>query len=717
MKYIVRLAVALVFGSGLAFGKDLPELPSVTVQKEILKKVAPSAVTIEIYLQYDGAEAPEYTGHGFSGWRSDGSTLVKDERPVLFSGWLLDERTVITGDIFIEPRFIDRIEVTSADNRVRAELDGFLSRRIAAYLKLTEPLKGATPLNFLPDAKPPYYRVDRSMMNTQWRMSLGVVLPGYEEYVLTDRGEPVQQEYGSHLIVNEEGIPVGMRTWLNRGKDESWRGSPLHWRRITQATIDRLREDTIALAGQILPRVQLRLRSPKKGAMDDMHMVFSDRQVIETEGDVPGVIVDARRVVVLADLEPGVTARIERITVHRNGEDPVEAEFAFSLKDLGCFVATLSEPAETIARPFEGDLLDLLNEACLQLTLKLSGEQRVERVAFARLNSLCFGWKNKVYPTSSYDEEPQFLFDREGRVVALPVTRRTVGNTERYWRADWPVFMPLAYLGEFVSQPEKYADKSNVPLSAEEESRIAWIGVELQGLNPQLARANDVADITEDGQFGGLVSFVYPNSPAAREGVEQGDILIRIVAEGWPEPIPVTMNGDFYGYSRAFPWMQLDNMPVEFFDQVPPPWPLAENGLRATLTKLGFGRAFTLEVFSADEVIRKAFTVEQCPTHYNEAPQYKSDALGITVKDLTFEVRRYFQKTEEDPGVILSKVEPGSKAAIAGLKPFEIVTEVNGQAIHNAEQFEQQVVEKTELRLQVLRKDQSRLVRINLPAD
>ena len=53
----------------------------------------------------------------------------------------------------------------------------------------------------------------------------------------------------------------------------------------------------------------------------------------------------------------------------------------------------------------------------------------------------------------------------------------------------------------------------------------------------------------------------------------------------------------------------------------------------------------------------------QGPPSYDSAPKYKQEALGLTVRDMTYEVRRYLQKKDDDPGVVISKIELGSKAS------------------------------------------------------
>ena len=107
--------------------------------------------------------------------------------------------------------------------------------------------------------------------------------------------------------------------------------------------------------------------------------------------------------------------------------------------------------------------------------------------------------------------------------------------------------------------------------------------------------------------------------------------------------------------------------------------------------------------------------IEQGPPHYDAAPRHKSKALGLTVRDLTFEVRRYLKKTADQPGVVISKIDRGSKAAVAGLKPYEVITHVNAAPVMNVGQFQKQLQGQAELRLSVSRMARSRVVEIKLP--
>ncbi len=113
---------------------------------------------------------------------------------------------------------------------------------------------------------------------------------------------------------------------------------------------------------------------------------------------------------------------------------------------------------------------------------------------------------------------------------------------------------------------------------------------------------------------------------------------------------------------------------------------------------------------------KKDFTVVQGPASYDSAPKYKQEALGLTVRDMTYEVRRYMQKKEDDPGVVISKIELGSKASSAGLKPYEVITHVNDQPVNNVKDFQRLAKDQAELRLSVKRMSAGRIVRVAIPA-
>ncbi len=109
-----------------------------------------------------------------------------------------------------------------------------------------------------------------------------------------------------------------------------------------------------------------------------------------------------------------------------------------------------------------------------------------------------------------------------------------------------------------------------------------------------------------------------------------------------------------------------------------------------------------------------SLALELGPEDFDSAETYKSESLGATVKTLTYEVRRFCKLTDDDPGVIVSKIETGGKAAVSRIRPYEIITHVNGQPISGLEGFQEAIASGgvTELTVKYLAK--TRLVKVTL---
>ena len=258
-----------------------------------------------------------------------------------------------------------------------------------------------------------------------------------------------------------------------------------------------------------------------------------------------------------------------------------------------------------------------------------------------------------------------------------------------------------------------------MPLVAEKENRLAWLGVLLQPLNKELARFNNVSHLTRDGQTGALVSYVFPGSPADKAGVKASPdvtwVLLNLQVEGHPKPVDVRAQDHRIG--ARYPWDRWDTLPPQYWDgKFPTPWQPVENIFTRALTDLGFGKKFTATFFADGKLIDKSFTVTPGPRHFDTAARFKSKAVGVTVRDMTYEVRRYFQKKPDDPGVIVSAVEPGSKAGVGGVRPYEIITHVNDQPVKGVKDFEKLIKDQAELRLAVLRMTRGRLVKLSTGA-
>lgn len=674
----------------------------------VIDAARPGLVQVEYTLQFDKGEAPRFYG----GTRSSyGASVIEQERPLETNGFLVADKKVLLGDLMIHPRFIKSIAVRFGDDVVEATPAGYAVDHDAIFLDLARPLKLAAPLVFDASAEGPYKVVSYGIRDGAWTARVREFTPTAARNAL---GEEFQPSPSDVLLVTEEGAPVAIWMDAEMPIDDSWKGSPLAWEIISQPQMGDLQAKLQTWADGALLRVALAFRSPKKKYGSSRADMAGMGDEIGTERNVIGILIGPKRVLVLAELPQKATVRLDRIHVFGVDGDPVEATFAGTLKDYGCLLVDLEQPMEGAVTLADDELRKTYNQLLLLADVSVRGDNRVAYFLRHRIQELRLGWKRNLYPSIPGNEGDLFLFDTQGRLVAFPVSRRQKPSTSR--RAGSVRTTAATQLAAVVNSDDlaEHLAPSNVPLTEEQENRLAWLGVALQPMSRELARANKVSKLTQDGETGAIVSYIYDGSPAAAAGVEIGWILLRLHVEGEPKPLEVRVS-EYVWDTNPFPWDRFDAFSVESFDGAPPPWQPAENRFTRALTDFGFDKAYKAEFFVDGEIVKKGFAVVESPTHYESAPRQKSESVGLTVRNMTFELRRYFRKVADDPGVIISKIESGGRAAVAGLKPFEIITHINGQAVHNVKDFETLIQDQPELRMEVLRMTDSRVVKIKMP--
>jgi len=703
--------------------------------------VGPSLVRVEYTLRYDKGEAP---GSAAAAWERmmlaavrdeassemDFESLIRDERPLVRAGYLLGDGRIVTRDPRIHPRFIASIAVRSGESAVTALPDGYAHGQDALLLKPAAALSNARPLVFDAKAPTPHHAVSYTLRSGAWTMGLGSAPAGLRSPPDgAQRSVPAPAEV---LVVDSTGKAVGLSFRGELALDGSWKGSPAEWPVVREAEMAKLVADLEKAAGASLPRVEVRFRSPRSGGGEGnrRYRAFrpDDGDSQSTEWNGSGVLVSPTTVLVLADFKPKLTARIESIVVHADGGAPVTAAFAGTLKDYTGFLATLTPPLSSPARLATGPLSGVRHALLLKAEVAVLGEVRTAYFWRDRIDSFTLGRRGRLFPVASagrggsrpWENETNsaqnFLFDLSGALVALPLGHRErVASQERFAMGEISAtLLPAAHLAEVLADTRAAIDPENQPLSEEEENRLAWLGVELQPMDPDLARMNKVVDQTGGGRTGATVTYLYPDSPAAGAGIEVGDIILRLHVQGQPKPLEVQLEPGMEGMDQF--WQMYDRLPDEYFDQIPQPWGSAETSLTRALTDIGFATPFSVDLFRDGKVITRNMKVTQGPAHYNAARRFKSEPAGLTVRELTYEVRRYFQLNPADPGVILSKIEKGGRASVAGLKPYEIITSVNDTPVALVADFEKAIAGGGEFRLSVKRMTEGRIVKLKISA-
>jgi len=186
--------------------------------------------------------------------------------------------------------------------------------------------------------------------------------------------------------------------------------------------------------------------------------------------------------------------------------------------------------------------------------------------------------------------------------------------------------------------------KTLLPQLKEGKVIRGWLGVMIQDITPELAKSFNL-----ESQEGVLISDVMENTPAERAGLKRGDVVIKF------NDTPVK---DARTLSRLVA-------------QTKP-------GTKITLTLVRGGKTKTIEV-PLGEMPETAGVPQE---------QTKQDtSYGLSLQNLTPELRRHFGIPSGDAGVLITGIEPGSPAEDAGLRPGDVIKEVNREKVGSVEEF------------------------------
>src|SRR5579884_1525977 len=179
-----------------------------------------------------------------------------------------------------------------------------------------------------------------------------------------------------------------------------------------------------------------------------------------------------------------------------------------------------------------------------------------------------------------------------------------------------------------------------------------YLGVTTQALTPDLAKAFNLPQ----KQTGALIGEVLPNSPAAHAGLQEGDVI-------------TSFDGKSVNDSRELRLMIAQASPNTNADlQI-----LRHGKLQASKTTLAeMPRAKT-----------PAFAKNAKADNASKTKEASLDA--VEVSDLNSEVRQMLDVPSVVHGAVVAKVEPGSDSYEAGLRVGDIITDVNGQTVKNAD--------------------------------
>ena len=333
-----------------------------------------------------------------------------------------------------------------------------------------------------------------------------------------------------------------------------------------------------------------------------------------------------------------------------------------------------------------------------------------------------------------------FVLDNQGKLVGLFIKKREkdeeikqyVGARKSYYEKyfggeEW--FTPkgeedllaLADIKDSILHPAAHLDPRIKPLTKEEAKQKVWLGVEYSPMNKELAKNLNVEKPTKDGEIGILISQVYPGSPAEKIGLKSGDIILSVRKKDARYPIELQPPEDEF---KEFDYGRF-NVPKAFeaFGFKMPekkPWRSRKNYFTGLLDTIGAGEEIEMTYYTGEQTVTKSVTIQPAPPDFESAKKFKDDDIGLTLKDLTYEVRAALQIADDQYGVVVAKVETGTPASVAGIKQYEILTALDNQPLKDVDDFKARVKSaqdagKEKVSLRILSMGKSRVVDLKLP--
>ncbi|MFI5322922.1 MAG: PDZ domain-containing protein, partial [Thermodesulfobacteriota bacterium] len=171
-----------------------------------------------------------------------------------------------------------------------------------------------------------------------------------------------------------------------------------------------------------------------------------------------------------------------------------------------------------------------------------------------------------------------------------------------------------------------------------------WLGVYVQKITPEIAAGLNL----KEGE-GVLVSDVTPGSPANKAGITRGDIIIE------------------YEGKKVDEITDLTTMAA-----------VTQPGAQVSMKLIHNGKEKDVNV--------KLTEIPDDGTTTAEDRQNVEEKLGLSVKELTPQIVKRFN-LNVDNGVIIAEVADGSAAGDAGLRPGDIILEVDKSHIKNLKDY------------------------------
>ena len=188
------------------------------------------------------------------------------------------------------------------------------------------------------------------------------------------------------------------------------------------------------------------------------------------------------------------------------------------------------------------------------------------------------------------------------------------------------------------------------------KTRRGWLGVRIQGVTPEIAESLGLP-----AHKGALVASVTPNGPAAKAGIQPGDVVVKF-------------DGKEINEMRRLPRVVAET-PI---DKAVPIEVWRKGKLQNLQVKVG-------ELEAAEESGLLAAVPDERRQPQQGPAQKPTEALGLKLTNITPELRQQFEIKPELKGVVVTEVQGNSTASEKGMRPGDVIIEVGQEEVRKPE--------------------------------
>jgi serine protease Do len=187
--------------------------------------------------------------------------------------------------------------------------------------------------------------------------------------------------------------------------------------------------------------------------------------------------------------------------------------------------------------------------------------------------------------------------------------------------------------------------------------RRGWLGVKIQQVTPDIAESLGLKDVQ-----GAMVAGVTDGGPAEKAKIRSGDVILKFDGQDVKD---------------------MHNLPRIVGDAVV--------GKEVPVVLWRDGKEVTLQAVLAERPADTKLASAEAAPKGDPTKSTELSGLGLKIAPLTADTRDKFQLPAEQKGVVITDVSPNTPAAERGLKPGDVIMEVQQTEVTTPADVQKQV--------------------------